>query len=73
VTDKSKSLPQGAQRNTGHTDFPYVPLYACPVVRNVVGGEEALDPVTSAPLSLTKFFKNTLASVEISRNLTHAN
>jgi len=43
------------------------------VLKIFVGGEEDFDGITSVPPSLTKLFKNILASVEISRNLTHAN
>jgi len=43
------------------------------VVKIFVGGEGAFADVTSVPPSLTKIFKNILASPRISRNLTHAN
>jgi hypothetical protein len=44
-----------------------------PVVKNFVGGEGILCIITSVLPSLTKFFKNILASLPISRNLTLAN
>src|ERR1700674_2243754 len=61
-----------AHRETrGKPTFPVFPCVPCG--KDLVGCEEASAAVTSVPLSLTKLFKNILASPRISRNLTHAN